>query len=169
MHFVAISCLYLHWVERKIYLELNGEERTKSHFCSVLDTTLFFILFISPRFIILLALFYHFPIILLCTSFCHNERPSGDSIPVSLVQESNALTVEATSRLTISMRGQRATSKIQKNNYYHHGDCGPSLTGKTSTVYLIFTHLTYRNVKNRCVRSSSNTSQSTTLVEKSIS
>ena len=55
---------------------------------------------------------------------------------------------KATSHLTISMRVQRATSKIQRNNY-HHGDCGLSLTGKTSSVSLIFMHLTYRNVKNR--------------------
>ena len=50
--------------------------------------------------------------------------------------------------LTISMRGKRATGKIQRNNY-HHGSCGPSLTGKTSSVSLIFTHGTHRNVKNR--------------------
>ena len=56
--------------------------------------------------------------------------------------------VRATFHLTISMRGQRATGKIQKNNY-HHGSCGPSLTGKTSSVSLIFTHGTHRNVKNR--------------------
>ena len=29
---------------------------------------------------------------------------------------------KATSHLTISMRGQRATGKIQRNNY-HHGSC----------------------------------------------
>ena len=28
------------------------------------------------------------------------------------------------------MRGQRATGKIQRNNY-HQESCGPSLTGKT--------------------------------------
>ena len=50
------------------------------------------------------------------------------------------------------MRGERATGKIQKSNY-HHGSCGPSLTCKTSSVYLIFTHGTHRNVKNRWVRS----------------
>ena len=33
----------------------------------------------------------------------------------------------ATFHLTISMRGQRATGKIQRNDY-HHGNCGPSLT-----------------------------------------
>ena len=54
----------------------------------------------------------------------------------------------ATSHLTISMGGQRATCKIQRNNY-HHRNCGPSFTGKTSSVYLIFTHGTYRNVKTR--------------------
>ena len=53
----------------------------------------------------------------------------------------------ATFHLTISMRGQRATGKIQRNNY-HHGNCGPSLTGKTMSVFLIFTQRTPRNVKN---------------------
>ena len=51
------------------------------------------------------------------------------------------------------MRDQRATGKIQRNNY-RHGSCGPSLTGKTSAVSLIFTHGTHRNVKNRKVKSS---------------
>ena len=41
------------------------------------------------------------------------------------------------------MRDQRATGKIQRNNY-RHGNCGPSLTG----------HWTDRNVKNRWVKSS---------------
>ena len=54
----------------------------------------------------------------------------------------------ATFHLTIFMRGQRTTDKIQSNNY-HHGNCGQPLTGKTSTVSLIFTHWTHRNVKNR--------------------
>ena len=57
-------------------------------------------------------------------------------------------TVKATFHLTTSMRGQRATSKIQRNNY-HHGSCGASLTGKTMSVFLIFTQGTHRNVKNR--------------------
>ena len=55
--------------------------------------------------------------------------------------------VRATFHLTISMRDQRATGKIQRNNY-GYGSCGPSLTGKTSSVSLIFTHGTHRNVKN---------------------
>ena len=46
-----------------------------------------------------------------------------------------ACIVKATSHLAISMRGQRATGKIQKNNY-HHDSCVPSLTGKTSSVSL---------------------------------
>ena len=46
---------------------------------------------------------------------------------------------KATFYLTISMRGQRATGKLQRNNY-NHGSCGPSVTGKTSSV--IFTHRT---------------------------
>ena len=41
--------------------------------------------------------------------------------------------LKTTFHLTISMRGQRATGKIQRNNY-HHGNCGSSLTGKTSLV-----------------------------------
>ena len=61
--------------------------------------------------------------------------------------------LKATFHLTISMRGKRATGKIQRNNY-HHGNCGLSLTGKTSSAYLIFTHGTHRNVKNRWVRGS---------------
>ena len=56
--------------------------------------------------------------------------------------------VKATFHLTISLRDQRATGKIQRNNY-RHGSCGPSLKGKTSSVSLIFTHGTHRNVKNR--------------------
>ena len=51
------------------------------------------------------------------------------------------------------MRGERATGKIQRNNY-HHGSCGPSLTGKTMSVFFIFTQGKHRNVKNREVRSS---------------
>ena len=56
--------------------------------------------------------------------------------------------LKATFHLTISMRGQRAAGKIQRNSY-HHGTCGPSLTGKTLSLSLIFTHWTHRNVKNR--------------------
>ena len=56
--------------------------------------------------------------------------------------------VKATFHLTISMRGQRATGKIQRTNY-HHGSCGASLTSKTSSVFLIFTQGTHRNVENR--------------------
>ena len=48
---------------------------------------------------------------------------------------------------------QRCNGKIQRNNY-HHGSCGPSLTGKTMSVFLIFTQGMHRNVKNRWVRSS---------------
>ena len=61
--------------------------------------------------------------------------------------------LKANFHLTISMRGQRATDKIQRNNY-HHGSCVPSLTGKTLSVFLIFTQGTHRNVKNRWARSS---------------
>ena len=51
-------------------------------------------------------------------------------------------------RLNDSIREQHTTGKIQRNNYYH-GNCGSSLTGKTSSVCLIFTDQTHRNVKNR--------------------
>ena len=61
--------------------------------------------------------------------------------------------LRATFHLTIFMRVQCTTGKIQRNNY-HHGNCGPSLMGKTSSVSLIFTHRTHRNVKNRWVKSS---------------
>ena len=56
--------------------------------------------------------------------------------------------LKATFHLTISVRGQRVTGRIQRNNY-HHGSCGTSLTSKTSSVSLIFTQGTHRNVKNR--------------------
>ena len=56
--------------------------------------------------------------------------------------------VKVTFHLTISMRGQRTTGKVQRNNY-QHGSCGPSLTGKTSSLSLIFMKGTHRNVKNR--------------------
>ena len=58
------------------------------------------------------------------------------------------VSIKATFHSTISMRVQRATGKIQRNNY-HHGSCGPSLTGRTMSVFLIFTQGTHRNVKNR--------------------
>ena len=61
--------------------------------------------------------------------------------------------LKATFQLTISMRGERATGKIQRNNY-HHGNWGPSLPGKTMSVFVIFTQGTHRNVKNRWMRSS---------------
>ena len=59
------------------------------------------------------------------------------------------------------MRGQRATGKIQRNNY-HHGSCGPSLTGKAMSVFLIFTQGKHQNVKNHRVRGSLNTEASLT-------
>ena len=43
---------------------------------------------------------------------------------------------------------------VQRTKFNHHGSCGPSLTGKTMSVFLIFTQGTHRNVKNRWVRSS---------------
>ena len=56
--------------------------------------------------------------------------------------------IKATFHLTICMRGQPAVGKIQRNNY-HRGSCRTSLTGKTMSVFLIFTQGTHRNVKNR--------------------
>ena len=54
--------------------------------------------------------------------------------PNSLIYITNCFGgTEATFHLTISMRGQRATGKIKRCNY-HHGSCGPSVTGKTSSV-----------------------------------
>ena len=71
------------------------------------------------------------------------------SLTVSIAGENVARAgVKATFHLTISMRWQRATGKIQRNNC-HHGSCRPYLTGKTSSVSLIFTQGTHRNVKNR--------------------
>ena len=69
------------------------------------------------------------------------ENSKGRSRPVTS-------SVKATFHLTIFMRGERATGKIQRNNC-HHGSCGSSLTCETSSVSLIFTYGTYRNVKNR--------------------
>ena len=43
-----------------------------------------------------------------------------------------SVSIKATFDLTISMRGQRATGKILRNNY-HHRNCRPSSTGKTSS------------------------------------
>ena len=71
---------------------------------------------------------------------CRNQtgpesRPKLDLFPV-----------HTTYHLTISIRGQCATGKIQRNNY-HHGSCRPSLTGKTVSAFLIFRQGTHRNVK----------------------
>ena len=52
---------------------------------------------------------------------------------------------KASFHLTISVVGQRATRKIQRNNY-HHRNCGPFLTGK---MVLIFTQGTHRNFESR--------------------
>ena len=47
--------------------------------------------------------------------------------------------LKATFHLMISMCRQCATGKIQKKDY-HHGSCGPSLMGKTMSVFLIDLH-----------------------------
>ena len=79
-------------------------------------------------------------ILLLTISF----RLSGMWIVGSQVDVQTRL--KATFHLTISMRGQCATGKIQRNNY-HHGSCGSSSTGKTMSVFFIFRQGTHRNVK----------------------
>ena len=61
--------------------------------------------------------------------------------------------LKATFHLTISICDQRLTGKIQRNNY-HHGSCGPFLTSKIMSVFLIFTQGTHQNVKNCSARSS---------------
>ena len=73
-----------------------------------------------------------------------SEQNFGRSVRIC----KGSFSLKATFHLTISMRGQRATGKIQRNNF-HHGSCGPSLTGKMMSVFLIFTQGTHRNVKNR--------------------
>ena len=65
-----------------------------------------------------------------------------------LTENRTTLDLQATFHLTIFMRWQRAMGKILRNNY-HHGSCGPSSTGKTSSVSLIFTQGMHRNVENR--------------------
>ena len=55
--------------------------------------------------------------------------------------------LNATFHLTISMCGKCAMGKIQRNNY-RHGSCGPSLTGKTISVFLIIMQGMHQNVKN---------------------
>ena len=61
--------------------------------------------------------------------------------------------LKTTSHFKISMHGQYEKGKIQRNNY-HPGNCGRTLTAKTSSVFLIFAHRSHRNVKNRLVGSS---------------
>ena len=65
-----------------------------------------------------------------------------------LSSDAHSLPIMATFHLPIFMRGERAMGKIQRNNC-HHGSYGSSLTCETSSVSLIFTHGTHRNVKNR--------------------
>ena len=88
----------------------------------------------------------------LCLFSSSEEHPFCSMLIWPAVQSTQSTAVglwlKATFHLTISMRGERATGKIQKNNY-QQGSRGPSLTGKTSSVSLIFTHRTHRNVKNR--------------------
>ena len=57
----------------------------------------------------------------------HSRRNIGTRDHLS--QKSEMESPKATSLSTISMRWQRATGKIQKNNYLH-GNCGLSLMGK---------------------------------------
>ena len=84
--------------------------------------------------------------------FVKSGSHRSEKLPILGEKQSNfeveQSSFKATFHLTISMRGQRATGKIQRNNY-HHGSCGTSLASKTSSVPLIFTQGTHRNVKNR--------------------
>ena len=82
-------------------------------------------------------------------TFLNQVTYSDNLVQTELPIERKPNQIKATFHLTISMRGQRATGKIQRNNY-RHGSCGPSLTGKTMSVFLIFTQGTHRNVsRNR--------------------
>ena len=81
-------------------------------------------------------------------SNCHIQMIQGETIPRWVLLKLKVVQVKATIHLTISMRVLRATGKIQKNNY-HHGSCEPSLTCKTSSMPLIFTQGTHRNIENR--------------------
>ena len=87
--------------------------------------------------------------------YCKNIESIAESIFVHsgaryypVLVPNGYFSLKATFHLTISMRRQRARSKIQTNNY-HHGSCGSFLTGKTMSVFLIFRQGTHRNVKNR--------------------
>ena len=92
----------------------------------------------------------------MCFTFKKNDKQTKKPVNRFLQDYASAgirflqtsIEVRATSHLTISMRGQRAKGKIQRNNY-HHGNCEQSLTGRTSSVSLISVHRTHRNVKNR--------------------
>ena len=76
--------------------EWNEGEAMKSQFCSVLDITLFFIFFISPRFIILFTLFYHFPVILyFFLSKRTPQRELDPRISCSRVKRSNRYTSQS--------------------------------------------------------------------------
>ena len=70
-----------------------------------------------------------------CLSFKHKTQKQ--TIISSATNSAGCLIHKATFHLTISVRGQRSTGKIQRNNY-HHGSCGTSFTSKTSSVSLIF-------------------------------
>ena len=49
------------------------------------------------------------------------------------------------------MRGERATGRIQRNNYYHRS-CEPSLTGKTTPVLKATSHSTIFDIPMRPLR-----------------
>ena len=81
-------------------------------------------------------------------SYMRNSTVAQKNRMIQIASCHWALTVKATFHLTISMGGQLATGKIQRDNC-HHGSCGPSLTGRTMSVFLILTQGTHRNAKNR--------------------
>ena len=76
----------------------------------------------------------------ICTIFLFNSLPC-EIVPTSCDPIATHVEIgfKGASHFIISTREQRETGKIQRNNY-HDGNSGPSLTGKTSSVSLIFKH-----------------------------
>ena len=60
----------------------------------------------------------------------------------------NRIVADKSHRVIVACVGSVERAKF-KGIIRHHGSCGPSLTGKPSSVSSIFTHGTCRNVKNR--------------------
>ena len=64
--------------------------------------------------------------------FCFRPNPAKEYFSMHLYARGSHH--KTASHLTISMHSQHGTGKIQRNNY-HHGNCGPSLTGNTSLIF----------------------------------